>query len=55
MCSSPRRLCLTRRVLSASPGRYGEAAALFVDLTLAETLADFLTLPAYERVVADGR
>jgi len=32
-------------------GRYREAAGLFMDLTRAEALADFLTLPAYERIL----
>jgi malate synthase len=36
-------------------GRYAEARDLFLNLVKAERLADFLTLPAYERVVADGR
>ena len=31
-------------------GRFEEAAALFRDLVLAEEFAEFLTLPAYERV-----
>jgi len=30
--------------------RIGEATALLADLTHANTLADFLTLPAYERL-----
>ena len=36
-------------------GRFTEAHDLFLQLTLDETLADFLTLPAYARIVADGR
>jgi len=31
-------------------GRYDEAAALFLESATGETLADFLTLPAYERL-----
>ncbi|MGH6921278.1 MAG: malate synthase A, partial [Geminicoccaceae bacterium] len=31
-------------------GRFEEAATLFRDLVLAEEFAEFLTLPAYERV-----
>jgi malate synthase len=33
-------------------GRFAEARALFYDLTVADTLADFLTVPAYERLTA---
>ena len=32
-------------------GRYAEAAAMFVEMVTAEEFEDFLTLPAYERVV----
>ena len=31
-------------------GRINEAIALLVELTHADTLAEFLTLPAYERI-----
>ena len=31
-------------------GRFEEAATLFRDLVLADDFAEFLTLPAYERV-----
>jgi malate synthase len=34
-------------------GRFGEARALFYELTVAEALADFLTVPAYERLTRD--
>ena len=29
-------------------GRYGEASAIFIETATGETLADFLTLPAYD-------
>jgi malate synthase len=32
-------------------GRYGEAAALLRELVLTDEFTEFLTLPAYERVV----
>ncbi|CAO3401540.1 malate synthase A [Azospirillum sp. 11R-A] len=35
-------------------GRYADAASLFRDLVAREDFTDFLTLPAYERVVAEG-
>ncbi len=35
-------------------GRYRDAAALFTDLLTASQFPDFLTLPAYERILADG-
>ena len=35
-------------------GRYREAAALFTDLLSAARFPDFLTLPAYERIIAEG-
>ena len=35
-------------------GRYDEAAGLFVDMITAEDFEEFLTLPAYERVIAPG-
>jgi malate synthase len=31
-------------------GRWDDARALFTDLALADELADFLTIPAYERM-----
>jgi malate synthase len=34
--------------------RLDDAAAMFKDMVLAEECPDFLTLPAYERVVAEG-
>ncbi len=34
-------------------GRYEEAAALLLDLALRDEFVEFLTLPAYERVLAD--
>jgi malate synthase len=37
-----------------STGRWPEARALFEELVLAERFTDFLTLPAYTRVVAQG-
>jgi malate synthase len=33
-------------------GRYDDARELFGELVHAETLADFLTLPAYQRLVS---
>jgi len=30
--------------------RYGQAVALFTEVALADTFADFLTIPAYERM-----
>ncbi len=35
-------------------GRYREAAALLLDLVLREDFVEFLTLPAYEQIVARG-
>ena len=35
-------------------GRYADAASLFRDLVAREDFTEFLTLPAYERVVAEG-
>jgi malate synthase len=35
-------------------GRFADARALFVSLSTAQDFADFLTIPAYERVVADN-
>ncbi len=35
-------------------GRYGDAAELFRELVERETFVEFLTLPAYEKLVADG-
>nr|WP_222529973.1 malate synthase A [Azospirillum sp. 412522] len=35
-------------------GRHADAAALFRDLVAREDFTDFLTLPAYERVMAEG-
>jgi malate synthase len=45
--------------IRAMPGaerltRLDDAAAMFKDMVLAEECPDFLTLPAYERVVAEG-
>jgi malate synthase len=34
-------------------GRFADATALFVSLSTAPDFADFLTIPAYERIVAD--
>jgi malate synthase len=43
---------LARRVIAEEAGgRYAEAAALFETLSTAEQCADFLTLPAYDRVL----
>ncbi len=35
-------------------GRYGEAAALFRDLVARPDFVEFLTLPAYDRLIAEG-
>ncbi len=35
-------------------GRFGAAAELFRDLVIRDDFVEFLTLPAYERIVADG-
>ena len=32
------------------PARYGQAVALFTEVALADSFAEFLTLPAYERM-----
>jgi malate synthase len=36
-------------------GRFGDAAELFDDLIAAERFPEFLTLPAYEKLVGEGR
>jgi malate synthase len=36
--------------LGGDPGAYGEARALFMEVAVADEFADFLTLPAYERM-----
>ncbi len=38
----------------ADPGRIGDASALFERLSLSEEFEEFLTLPAYERILALG-
>jgi malate synthase len=38
----------------ADPGRLGDASALFERLTIADEFEEFLTLPAYERLLALG-
>jgi malate synthase len=35
---------------SFDAARYGQAVALFTEVALADSFADFLTLPAYERM-----
>jgi malate synthase len=37
------------------PGLLGEASALFEELSLADHFEDFLTVPAYERLLASGQ
>jgi len=32
------------------PAMYGQAVALFTEVALADSFAEFLTLPAYERM-----
>ena len=36
--------------LPGEPGDYAEARATFVDVAIADDFAEFLTLPAYERM-----
>jgi malate synthase len=36
-------------------GRYGDAAKLFMELVEAERFPEFLTVPAYEQLVREGR
>jgi malate synthase len=36
--------------LGDDPGAYDEARALFMEVAVADDFADFLTLPAYERM-----
>ena len=36
--------------LTGQPGDYAQARATFVDVTIADDFAEFLTLPAYERM-----
>jgi malate synthase len=36
-------------------GRYGDAAKLFLELIEAERFPEFLTVPAYEQLVREGR
>ena len=45
----------SRRSASSHPAgfdaaRYGQAVALFTEVALADSFAEFLTLPAYERM-----
>ena len=37
-----------------SPGRLGDASLLFEELSSAEQFEEFLTLPAYERLLSLG-
>ena len=51
----PEELAKVRQILGDkgfSAGKYDEGAKLFEELTLAEDFAEFLTLPAYDRVIA---
>jgi len=51
----PQELAKVREMLGEqqyAAGKYGEAATMFEQLTLDDDFADFLTLPAYEYVVA---
>ncbi|MDQ3359586.1 MAG: malate synthase A, partial [Actinomycetota bacterium] len=36
--------------LEGEPGQYDQAKALFLEVAVADDFADFLTLPAYERM-----
>jgi malate synthase len=50
----PQELAKVRELLGDkgwSAGRYEEGAQMFEELTLAEEFADFLTLPAYDRII----
>ena len=47
-------LIWTESERGAHPGFLGEACALFEDLALSDRFEDFLTLPAYERLLARG-
>jgi len=38
----------------ADPGRLGDASALFERLSIADEFEEFLTLPAYEKLLALG-
>jgi malate synthase len=42
------------KVAPAAGNRYDDAAAIFRDLIAAVHFPEFLTLPAYERLVAEG-
>ncbi len=51
----PEELAKVRQILGEkgfAAGKYDEGAKLFEELTLAEDFAEFLTLPAYDRVIA---
>jgi malate synthase len=51
----PEELAKVRQILGDkgfAAGKYEEGAKLFEELTLAEDFAEFLTLPAYDRVIA---
>jgi len=51
----PQELAKVRAMLGEqqyASGKYQEAAKMFEELTLADSFADFLTLPAYEYVIA---
>ena len=51
----PQELAKVREMLGEqqyASGNYEEAAKMFEELTLADSFADFLTLPAYEYVIA---
>jgi malate synthase len=45
-------LAALRAYRAGDPGRLSEAARLFEELSIAGTLADFLTLPAYELLIS---
>src|SRR3546814_1255596 len=50
-------LAKTRDMVGADKfdgGKYAEAAAIFRKLALAEEFTEFLTLPAYDEIVAQG-
>jgi malate synthase len=51
----PEEIAKVRQILGEkgfAAGKYDEGAKLFEELTLAEDFAEFLTLPAYDRVIA---
>jgi malate synthase len=51
----PQELAKVREILGEkgyAAGKYEEGAKMFEELTLSDDFAEFLTLPAYDRVIA---